>query len=404
MATRIIERPTVYNLSKNEIRYVLNTDDIGTQTNVYVQIKLYYKLNFGTSLLLNTFNLQPIANGNTYFYLNAYLDSLLQYNLPVNGASVTPAINQHLQFYIEFREINDANLTPDYITTEDAYIRTVIKGGIERQKWSRDNFFQQWVLSLKQFLTWQPDNKYIQYDENAYITAFISDYTISTKALKITKYGKDGSSVTTYTNLTGANAFIQHINISPVFLSLSDNLYGYSVSIVSASDHTVSFTATRQFVFDFKQIYTKYDLLYINSLGGADFLRVKGEVTKAYSIDFTDVDGGLNANDWSNTVKSADYLQTGKTRQDHYKADAGWCMDEASQDRLIELLMSPSIYMWKDSHYIPLASITKNNDLRNASDKKFSFPIEWQLAITNEVFTPDDITLGIITTDTETYA
>jgi hypothetical protein len=404
MATRVIERPPQFNFSKNEIRYIFQTDDLATQTNVYVQIQLYYSLNFTTPVLLGTFNLQPLASGLTYFYANAYLDSLLQFDLPVNGSPVTPATEQHLQTYVYFREINDANPAPVFINTESSHIRTVIKGGIEKQKWSRDNFFVNYVATQKPFFTWQPNEKYVQYDEAVYLTVFLQDSTISTKALQVVAYDKTGHSVTSYSNLNGSNAFLYHLNISPSFLGLANNLYCYQVAVVDQAAHTTYYTEQRQFYYDYRPLYITYDLLFMNSLGGVDTLRVRGDTTKSYNADYIDADGGLNVSDWSSTVKPADRLQAGKYREDHFKADAGWCVDESAQDRLLELLMSPAIYMYKDSRYVPLIHITKSNDLRNASDKKFSFPLEWQIAINHEVFTPDDVNLGIITTDTETYA
>ena len=55
-----------------------------------------------------------------------------------------------------------------------------------------------------------------------------------------------------------------------------------------------------------------------------------------------------------------------------------------------------------DGKWLPLLNIQTTVEIHKSSDTKWGLPIEWQLAETNESYTPDHVLLGS-GNDTETY-
>ena len=111
MAHTINERPPAFCLSKNEIRYVYTLTDL-SRAGLELQIKLFYirKSDNANVQIGGNFNLKPDANGKVYFYLNAYIDSLLTYNMPANSL-VNECDTQYTQFFVHTREVWDADVT-----------------------------------------------------------------------------------------------------------------------------------------------------------------------------------------------------------------------------------------------------------------------------------------------------
>lgn len=420
MSTTIIERPPHYSFSKNDIRYVLQSTDISA-AGFFVRLKLSYRKIGGDLIELKTFTRLPNDDGKTYVYINGILDSLLSYQMPDPAKLLTDASAHLVHFYVEFGEGNAEDLDPDLDTDLDPEMhvhpptRMAIKGGIERQKFCRNNYWENYFDVEKPFFTWQPDNKWVQMNESVFMSLFIPfddapgqlfhDFTY--KKIKITVWDIENNEYSREVTVFEIHSkWLYHINVSPVFLALSDlaegnTIWKYSVVVQNTGDDTY-FINPRTFYIDYRPVYTPYDLLWVNSLGGVDMVRVRGEVIKGFSKEIARVSPGLDVNDSETKTKVADVANSTVIRSDSYKGDIGWVEDEIAQDAMIDLDMSKAIYQYLDGRWVPLMQVQSGLDLRAGSDKKFSFPIEWRLAINNEVYTPSSVDLGFAE-DSETY-
>jgi hypothetical protein len=398
-STTLIERPNSICLSKNEIRYAFYTSDL-SPAGLSVQIILFVA---GKQF---TANLKPTALGITYFYIDAYIDSLLTYQLPSATAMFTDAATQKETFYIHYREVTEATPNPAYITSEASHVRTAFKMGISREKYSRNNYFANYFASQKPWLTWQPSGKTVQPNQNVYLTFLLLPvHAGKTVALQIIYTDVTGVSYHAPMSLgvVPATGMYQHVNVGLAGFNLptTNKIFYYTVAIVDSGTFDVLVSYYQLFV-SYDYLYNYYDLLYHNSLSGVDCLRIIGDVQKVLNKDFAEVDNGFDVNDWNATTKKADTSHVGFTLYDSFKGDVGFIDSEEDQDALIELLVSRSIYQYVDSRFLPVLNLQKNTDLRVSTDKKYSLPIEWRLGIANHVFTPANIALGL-GTDTETY-
>jgi hypothetical protein len=101
--------------------------------------------------------------------------------------------------------VEDANLDPEYENIEGNNERIVLKGGIERHKMSRNNFFINYRDVQLPFFTWQPQRRFIYTDEKFFLSFLNIDAdgeVVGGSIMKIKKHLQDGTE-TTYTEVIG---------------------------------------------------------------------------------------------------------------------------------------------------------------------------------------------------------
>lgn len=407
MSTSVIERPASLSFTKNEIRYVFESTDI-TPVGFYLQVELYVKELKPDSVFVpvKTFNLKPNSDGKTFLYINDRIDTKTSYVIPKINLPTTNANLQAVQFYVLFREVTALAPDEDFVETESEKVRTALKGGIEKQKFSRNNYFN-YQSNNKLYFTWQPQNRFIFSDELAFLSLYI---TGADRKLKITIKKLNGATVNNITAVDFSAALFWHINVSPGFLNINaladgDPVMYYEVSILDAADE-VLYNPYRYYL-EYRPQYTYYDLGFHNSLGGFDTIRVKGDTSWTIDRDVTEVEGALTLDGFSATKKPGEIAHSYISKRDTYKGDIGFIRTadgsmKSPQEVMIELLISLSIWQLLDSRWVQVIGVQRGVDLRKSSDKKFSFPIEWAIPFYNSVFTPKGINLGL-GTDTEIY-
>lgn len=402
MSTTITERPPVYSQSKNEIRYRFETDDL-SPLKQYIEVELYARIVGAAAYTkVKTFNLKPNPDGITYVYLDGYIDSLLSWVLPIVNTTFTPAQNQVAQFYIRYREVSETTPTPDWETGEESKVRIAIKGGVEKQKWSRNNFFL-WQANTKSFYSWEPSSRYIFENQFSFLSCFIKTSGTYKLNISVKKIGVE-TPVVSQTNCSFTADNFYHLNVGYTQLGINTIASGapvhyYEVSLLNPSD-VIEYAAVRFYV-EQRPLYEYVDFIYHNSLGGVSTQRARGELTIGFEKEVQQMDGSLSNQSWDNIVKSAEGYHN-NIKKDTYKGDIGFFPSKAHQDSCQDLLISPSIYQWMDGRMVPVLNMQRTVNFRKSTDKVFSLPIEWQLAFSNAVYTPQRIQLGI-GTETETY-
>lgn len=250
MSTSITERPPQYSHSKNEIRYRFLSTDL-TPLKQYIEIELYARIiGASTYTKVKTFNLKPNPDGITYVYLDGYIDSMLSWVLPAINTTFTAAQNQVAQFYIRFREVSATTPTPDWIETEADHIRLALKGGVEKQKWSRNNFFL-WQANSKSFYTWEPTSRYVFQNQFAFLSCFIKTTGTYKLRVEIKKIGDD-TTIVNETNCSFTAANFYHLNVGFTQLGISTIVSGapvhyYEVTLID-STFAITYAAVRFYV------------------------------------------------------------------------------------------------------------------------------------------------------------
>ena len=352
--------------------------------------------------LVKTFNLKPDNAGNTHLYIDAFLDSMIIWSLPDLNTVFSNASEQCCEFYIRFREVSAATPDPEWIATEADHKRIALKGGIEKQKVSRNNFFNYQNVA-KSFFTWMPSGRFFATTERSYLSVLIK--TPGTYKLKKQVYlVAGGDTIEEVVELPFVSGTFYHINtgfgaLGIDALAVGENVFYYEVSILDALDQVVY--APHRFYIEYRPVYDYFDLVYHNSLGGFDGVRVRGETTIGLEKEVVGQDGGLSNARFDAGVKvgeSSQYI----SKRDTYKGNIGFLRNSKHQEALQDLLISSSLYQFSDARFVPVLNIQKGADLRKTTDTLYSFPIEWQIPFDNDRFTPKHINLGI-GTETEVY-
>jgi hypothetical protein len=398
MAT-ITERPHGYCYSKNDVRYVLTVAD-ATLPGLFVQVKIMFaKMGAGAFTELYTFEgLKPNADGSVYVYIQSYINSVLNYVLPTINASATDAGDQVCRFYIQFREVTDADPDPAWVTTESTSERIAIKGGIEQHKASRNNIFVNYIDTQKPFLTWQPAGRFVFSDEPVYLS-FLNRSLAGFK-IKVSMKAIDGATLDHLFDHTADNKIIYHLLVSSAFLGLeallTKKLFYYDVSVVGTDGTTIIVNAMR-FYIEYRPVYQFYDLVYHNSLTGIDSVRVCGDTATSYARATVESETGMNINEWNAAAKSHEKYFSNITIQRNYKGNVGSLKTRSKQQQesFIELLISKSIYMRFENWWVPVVNVQAGVDLGNRKNTTDGFAVEWQLSESNEVFTPAGKVFGL---------
>lgn len=403
--TEVFNQYTVYQDEPNWLTYQF-TADSDCVYSVLAYTKDESELAHGADIAIAVENiftelfrtkLKPNTDGKIYVSCDDYIDSILSYKIPT--ANINNASSQGCIFYITSREAWDGYVDEPYSTAEKDHVRTAIKAGIEKHRYARNNFFINYLDITKSFLTWQPSNRMIWKDQSVYLTALIKSGTINGHRIRVTWDDTAGVNHVKYIAMAGSG-FIWHFKVTPDALELATgDLYRYKVAILKADELIVSDYC---FYLSYDHLYKFFDLIYINSLGGVDAVRIIGETAIGIERTYEDSEGGFSNNEWSALVKGHEASQTGITQRRTYKGDVGHMRTEREQEAAIELLLSSAIYQIKDSRLVPILALNKIHTLRKTTDKLISFPIEWTLSETNDVFTPADILLGL-GNDTEIY-
>jgi len=174
MAYQLIERPHKFSFSKNPVRYVFNITNPAA-AGCALEIELY-SLAIGSLTLPGTLitrqTLTPNPDGSLEFYCEDFLNSFLDWELPnLTNNDILACTSQIAKFYIRYRQTTKNNPSPPY-ATEEENVRIVLKGGVAKEKFDRNNFFINYLPANKPFLTWLPDRHFVGTEERRYLTYF----------------------------------------------------------------------------------------------------------------------------------------------------------------------------------------------------------------------------------------
>jgi len=405
MAHDINERPHEFCYSKNEIRYIYTVDDL-SRAGLYFQVKLVIGAD---EIILPP--LKPNSDGKVYVWLQQYIDSYLTYNIPFANA-ITYATSQSINFYVAVREVHDADLNPDYDVTENAHVRIALKGGIEKNRYGRNNFFNYHTDNLN-WLTWQPSNRMIGLNEPVILSALVKLGNTNNMHLRATWVATNGATGDIDISLSDTSCYIVHCKVDTTTLGIIAalgvrKLHYYdvwierSVLVPGSGIDTSPITAHYRYYINYNKYYSSYDFIYTNSLSGVDVARAVGETTSTVKRVAQQSEGGFGNDEWQTLIKGADRTYSSITLNRNYKGDFGYRQSFEEIDCLNDLLASKCIYQILDSRMVPILALQETQALGKSTDKLYSFPIEWQYAEDNEVYTPQHIALGL-GNDVETY-
>lgn len=410
MAITLTERPFRLGFSKNESRYqftVTNPASAGCA----VQVRLFYHTITSISappILIADLKLYPTPDGDVTFYAQTYFESILKLHMPAAGSTtVLKAADQHCYFWVEYRQVTDLSPNNAWIITERDRKRIMLLGGIEVQKYERNNFFENYLIPDKWWLTWLPTNRFVGLDQEHYLSWFktITDAEDFVMKVKVV-YTDTTEDTTTELALPAGNNYVYHLPTGVAQLGLAalnpdKKIHYYEVHIENIVDGVQA--NPYRFYIDYDYSYQKFDWVYLNSLGGLDAVRVKGRYTRDIDREVSSA-STLNLIDQINDpVKKSDTIDTGILLTKKWKGDVGFMNSPNEQDGVADLLPSTEVFEKIDGRWLRIKLLTKTQPMGGSEDKKWSFPVEFMYGWVNEIYTPDKKHFGAGSNAGEVY-
>lgn len=411
MSISIYKRPFEYSWAGNPVVYQLYSS-VGyyEPSTTKIEVKLFYRwVNdvdwVAVATTLTYYTIKGIANIN----LAPLLDSVMQYEMPgfdANERKSWFAKKQSCQFYIQYREITEADANPDWTSAEYRY---ALKGGVDFMRWRGNNFFAEYMdADLQPQLTWMPRERMAAYNERMYILYMHKKDVLANRlSVKMTCYFSDGTS--------SAEGEMLHLLAYPpgalFFIPTGaaqwqidefangEPWYKWSIQVVDFdTDDPVSEIFT--FLKDNRQDYNQVNLQYRNSLGGIDSIMARGVIETGVEAPFEMAEKVTEHDYYNSHAIMAQRIITNPGENAVYKGDVGW-VPKDHQERLRDMHVRRELYIYFDGKWWPLLDVTENYKLRSSEDQLFSMPVVWKNAAPPQpYYTPSDVDLGNSTSET----
>ena len=402
----IQKRPYEYNFTGNPIIYQLFDNDATADATLSFQVKvLFIRLDGSVYSEISTLTVSPYQ-GVAQIDISSLLHIQLEHyvppveNTPTSYSSGTAS----LQFYIHFRTISNTNTSVAWNTTEENYVRWGFKGGLHNFRFRGNAFFTQYVTNQKPFYTWQVRNRLAALNERIYLSwvnLLFNILDIVSLQFKVLVTYTDQTTAATQYSVTDLNkGFRFYFSAGATQLALADlnpskTIWYWQCWLEDVSPGGVGIITEKfTYVADNRNDYNNIQIIYRNSLGSLDTVRVRGILVKNLDYQSTITQRSAAA-DYPEADQLPALLRTEPAvEQLRYKAELGY-LGKDEQDRLRDALLNREAYMEKYGRLFPLNIVQGGFEMNRSDAYKWSMPIEFTLADDgSEYYTPDNIDLG----------
>lgn len=144
---------------------------------------------------------------------------------------------------------------------------------------------------------------------------------------------------------------------------------------------------SQRFYLDYRKFYETRDLLFVNSLGGIETLRLRGQADAETEYERIKAEKVTAPEYFSEGIYDAVSENIFNAELEIFKGDTGF-MAKDVLDRLRDLFNSKYTYEIKNDKLIPISINNKNTQWYTNRQKLYSLSIQWQHAFTNESYSP----------------
>jgi hypothetical protein len=412
MALQVLKRPSERNWSGNPIHYTLYSAAAEADPTIFFEIRVKFVRMDGTTFInVVTLPYKPVS-GTAKIDIQDILDGLLEYELPYlptanEYASPYNAYKMTGFFYIEYREITEADNDPEWITEEVDNERFIVKGGLSFEKWRGDNYWVNYFDVVKPFLNWEESGNLHLLTKRMYLAFLhLTDVSPAEIMMQRTLVFTDGSSDVALLNCpviqntviyfpTGA-AQLQLATVDP-----SKDIYYWEMQVVKVSSNpTEPLSVPHRYYADNKMDYNDITLNYRNSLGGLNSVSIKGVIDYSLEYDFLQNERVVLHNYFEEHFIKGRVTIADSTELLMYKGDIGY-MGKEEQDRTRDLHLKREVWWEQQLKWLPVLLLTQSQRLRLSTDKLFSMPVVFCIATGGDAYyTPKNVNLqeGNITT------
>lgn len=369
-----------------KLSVTVEAEDI-TQGGVYVSVKQ------------SVYN--PAEDGSVQVNIQRLANAMLTQYIPKPGLAKPVTCNgQQRGFRIVYSLISNDVLIG---STVEATPVTVIKGGLPLEEWHPYKFFTEYLTGNKPFLRYGYANEKAGAEEPKFLTWLYLGKNrpgfATPQYVKATIFLDNGDTVpvdvgsiltaknTLITTPAGFNQLGMPALVPAGRIALRWQVY------VTDNLGAVIINPTA-FVLDYRNFYDPRYLLFNNSLGSIETLRLRGDKEfetdlQRQTADITYQPNYVNNNFVVATAKNFAALET-----EMFRADTGF-MPQDGIDRLRDLFLATEcLYEAKANRLVPIVMNGGSVKLYTSRDKLFSQELQFKNAFSNEKYAPDDLLQG----------
>lgn len=340
--------------------------------------------------------LKPNENGKATFNLRPAFRNLFKAVPPVKNSPFEIIYDRMLLVKKQFGDIFNALNEPTSLT--DGLVDLVIYGGLNKEKYPNVNFFKGYLTDEKKFLTWRPRVSYVDRTQEDYITYFSAINTTTQLKVRIKAYFDDGTDETATINQTDSSSELYgkmyQLPAGPVSsgatgVNPAKNLTQYDLWLEDQNNEVITEVMNFRLT-TFKPSLTRY-ILFLNSVGGYDVVRLTGKTSISSEIEkqkvnkYLDFDYLSSDGEEKNTHSKSN--QTFQYSSGMFKGKYAEYMAEYMQD----LLNSKKAYDITNGERIPINIAGGTFRIKETADFKYYTRFEAKLAYTDSLYTPSSL-------------
>lgn len=389
MALTVQKQPNTIVLSGNPAEFVVSSDTI-IISNHKIHVQIYDTNSYGAINQLIGEESLPVINNSAEFDISDYLYKSTELNITIYDLfdKIPRPLSALNSYYVKIFETYNGDNTPRNLSTigplfsvDGGFSKIFLNNYLANGK----NFYDDFLLDTKSFLTWSPVKK-IGWNQHDFL--FFITHSADYYYYKIIAYFKNSQTEEIDSEQALLNAYtLAWVNSSYLANQLDsidtiDNVIDYyTVQVFNSQDEAV--TEQKTYYIDRGTYPQNRQFIFKNSLGAYDIICLKG---------ISEHVNGIN--------RTVGYFQTKEAISfsefiENYKAASGFLVthynDLSSAQRYItELFNSREIYEILGKEIIPVIPTGDKLKVKKDDEFLYSFVFEYSYAYTDEYFSPFD--------------
>lgn len=335
-------------------------------------------------------NFYPDGNGQFLFDVKTIVDPYLEFYTPKPGLkNPVPASKQCRQYKLAYLLQLDGAPVDVTVVTDVFYC---LKGGLAYEQWHWKEFFTDRVTASGMPLHFIAEGEKVSLDQPLYLF-WIYPYNDNAFQQVAFIFKLDDGSTVSYNMPRLIRVDKWGVCCAPIGFNQIDTgtiipagriIVSYRVLVVASSNHIVElFTLT----VDQRKFYDTYTILYRNSLGGIDSVRLRGQVDFEADYNYQNATRTLQPFYFSNLNLLPQSVQEQTSESAKFTGDTGF-MSKAAVNKLRDMFMSPQLLELYNGKFLPIVASNKTVKFYANRDSLISVQLQWQRAFLNQFYTP----------------
>lgn len=391
----LLKQPYEVSFTGNPMPFVFALSPYGSTERaqeIKLQVRILVEQAFGSNVFTEAYNqnFYPDGYGKFTMDVRTVVDPYLDYYQPRPGLKLpVDAANQRKRYKISYLLTQDGAIVTGPTTTGAFY---AVKGGMAYEQWHPSEFFTQKIVAGKKPLHFAAAGEKVSLTQPLYFWWCYPVDDLADQSVVFT-FTLDDSTTVTYTLPGTINTGKWGICCAPAGFAQIDTgslipagklIVSYTVQVKVGSTVIVSPVT---YTVDHRAFYDVYHLLYRNSVGGLDAVRLRGQVDFEADYLLQNATRTVPPSYWSNQNLLPQQVQDNTLETAKFTGDTGFLSLETI-NRLRDLFLSPQVYELYDSKYLPVVTLNKSVKFYANKDSLLSVQVQWQRAFANEYYTP----------------